>query len=36
MAHRWGDTITTELRGSETPLPGFKQVQPRVFAGVFR
>jgi GTP-binding protein LepA len=30
-----GDTITTELRGSETPLPGFKQVQPRVFAGVF-
>ncbi|MFM1885126.1 MAG: hypothetical protein RL026_283 [Pseudomonadota bacterium] len=30
-----GDTITTEARGSETPLPGFKQVQPRVFAGVF-
>jgi GTP-binding protein LepA len=30
-----GDTITTEVRGSETPLPGFKQVQPRVFAGVF-
>ncbi len=30
-----GDTITTELRGSDTPLPGFKQVQPRVFAGVF-
>ncbi|MEO6185297.1 MAG: translation elongation factor 4 [Steroidobacteraceae bacterium] len=30
-----GDTITSEVRGSETPLPGFKQVQPRVFAGVF-
>jgi GTP-binding protein LepA len=30
-----GDTITTEVRGSESPLPGFKQVQPRVFAGVF-
>jgi GTP-binding protein LepA len=30
-----GDTITTDVRGSEVPLPGFKQVQPRVFAGVF-
>jgi GTP-binding protein LepA len=30
-----GDTITTDVRGSDTPLPGFKQVQPRVFAGVF-
>ena len=30
-----GDTITTETRGSDIPLPGFKQVQPRVFAGVF-
>src|SRR5689334_558203 len=30
-----GDTITTEVRGSDEPLPGFKQVQPRVFAGVF-
>ena len=30
-----GDTITTDVRGSETSLPGFKQVQPRVFAGVF-
>jgi GTP-binding protein LepA len=30
-----GDTITTEVRGSDTALPGFKQVQPRVFAGVF-
>ena len=30
-----GDTITNEVRPSSTPLPGFKQVQPRVFAGVF-
>ena len=30
-----GDTITTEQRAAPAPLPGFKQVQPRVFAGVF-
>jgi GTP-binding protein LepA len=30
-----GDTITNEVRPSGEPLPGFKQVQPRVFAGVF-
>ncbi|MEY2854915.1 MAG: hypothetical protein RL030_2047 [Pseudomonadota bacterium] len=30
-----GDTITTETRPATQPLPGFKQVQPRVFAGVF-
>jgi GTP-binding protein LepA len=30
-----GDTITTEQRPAPAPLPGFKQVQPRVFAGVF-
>ena len=30
-----GDTITTENRPATAPLPGFKQVQPRVFAGVF-
>ena len=30
-----GDTITTENRPAPLPLPGFKQVQPRVFAGVF-
>jgi GTP-binding protein LepA len=30
-----GDTITTEHRPAPAPLPGFKQVQPRVFAGVF-
>jgi GTP-binding protein LepA len=30
-----GDTITSETRGCTTPLPGFKTVKPRVFAGVF-
>jgi len=30
-----GDTITSEARGCATPLPGFKSVKPRVFAGLF-
>jgi GTP-binding protein LepA len=30
-----GDTITLEARPATEALPGFKQVQPRVFAGVF-
>jgi GTP-binding protein LepA len=30
-----GDTITLESRPTETPLPGFKQIKPRVFAGIF-
>ena len=30
-----GDTITLENRPAATPLPGFKQIQPRVFAGLF-
>ncbi len=30
-----GDTITHESRPCSTPLPGFKTVQPRVFAGLF-
>ncbi|MGB8692792.1 MAG: translation elongation factor 4 [Steroidobacteraceae bacterium] len=30
-----GDTITHEARPCAAPLPGFKQVQPRVFAGMF-
>jgi GTP-binding protein LepA len=30
-----GDTITHESRPCEAPLPGFKTVQPRVFAGLF-
>ena len=30
-----GDTITLESNPAETPLAGFKQIQPRVFAGLF-
>lgn len=30
-----GDTITMAKDGAETPLPGFKALQPRVFAGLF-
>ncbi|MFM8481464.1 MAG: translation elongation factor 4 [Gammaproteobacteria bacterium] len=30
-----GDTITLENKPCTTQLPGFKQVQPRVFAGLF-
>jgi GTP-binding protein LepA len=30
-----GDTITLEARPCAAPLPGFKQIQPRVFAGLF-
>jgi len=30
-----GDTITGESRPATAALPGFKKVQPRVFAGVF-
>jgi GTP-binding protein LepA len=30
-----GDTITLERQQASAPLPGFKQVQPRVFAGMF-
>jgi len=30
-----GDTITLEYNQAKEPLPGFKQVQPRVFAGMF-
>jgi GTP-binding protein LepA len=30
-----GDTITHESRRCEQPLPGFKSVKPRVFAGLF-
>ncbi len=32
---RVGDTITTVKQGATTPLPGFKQVQPVVFCGLF-
>lgn len=30
-----GDTITMLKHGVEQPLPGFKEVQPRVFAGLY-
>ncbi|MGB5258624.1 MAG: translation elongation factor 4 [Woeseiaceae bacterium] len=30
-----GDTLTSSKRPCEKPLPGFMQVQPRVFAGLF-
>ena len=30
-----GDTITLENRPAATPLPGFQQIKPRVFAGLF-
>ncbi|RVQ69491.1 elongation factor 4 [Croceicoccus ponticola] len=30
-----GDTITTVRGGSENPLPGYKEVQPVVFCGLF-
>ncbi len=32
---RVGDTITTVKGGAATPLPGFKEVQPVVFCGLF-
>lgn len=32
---RVGDTITLSDRPAEEPLPGFKDVQPMVFAGIF-
>ncbi|CAG9163813.1 translation elongation factor 4 [Cupriavidus pampae] len=30
-----GDTITTMARKAEAPLPGFKEVKPQVFAGLY-
>jgi GTP-binding protein LepA len=30
-----GDTITLDTRPCDAALPGFKQIQPRVFAGLF-
>ena len=32
---RVGDTLTTERHGAATPLPGYKDVKPMVFAGLF-
>ncbi|MFZ6820140.1 translation elongation factor 4 [Undibacterium sp. Ji22W] len=34
-AAKVGDTITTVARAAKEPLPGFKEVQPQVFAGLF-
>ncbi len=30
-----GDTVTEELRPTEAPFPGFKEVKPMVFSGIF-
>lgn len=30
-----GDTLTSADKPAQKPLPGFKQIQPRVFAGMF-
>ena len=30
-----GDTITLENHQAETPLPGFEEIQPRVFSGLY-
>ena len=30
-----GDTITSVARKAESPLPGFKEVKPQVFAGLY-
>jgi GTP-binding protein LepA len=32
---RVGDTLTLRKRGAATPLPGYKDVKPMVFAGLF-
>ncbi len=32
---RIGDTVTTAQQPARTPLPGFKQVQPMVFSGLY-
>ncbi|WP_019449005.1 translation elongation factor 4 [Cupriavidus sp. BIS7] len=34
-AAKVGDTITTTNRRAEAPLPGFKEVKPQVFAGLY-
>lgn len=32
---RIGDTVTTAVHSAQTPLPGFKNIQPMVFSGVY-
>ncbi len=34
-AAKVGDTFTNTVNPADKPLPGFKEVQPRVFAGIF-
>ena len=34
-AAKVGDTVTLASKPASTPLPGFKEVQPQVFAGLF-
>lgn len=34
-AAKVGDTITLAAKPATEPLPGFKEVQPQVFAGLF-
>jgi len=34
-AAKVGDTVTLAARPAQEPLPGFKEVQPQVFAGLF-
>lgn len=34
-AAKVGDTITTVTRKAQAPLPGFKEVKPQVFAGLY-
>jgi GTP-binding protein LepA len=35
QAAKVGDTVTTLANPSEAPLPGFKEVKPQVFAGLY-
>ncbi|CAN7454232.1 translation elongation factor 4 [Caballeronia sp. LjRoot29] len=35
QAAKVGDTVTTLARPAEVPLPGFKEVKPQVFAGLY-
>ncbi len=32
---RVGDTVTTAAKGSDAPLPGYKEVKPMVYSGVY-
>jgi len=35
QAAKVGDTVTTVARPAQAPLPGFKEVKPQVFAGLY-